>query len=220
MRIFKFIDVYLWIPLFISVGLIRKQPFSSGTDLAVSANNFLTNFAYSFVAAFVFYVLIDVIKRMRDTKALGPSIFKQIIRLKQDILSVCKEAARIAGKPIAEDWTFNKCEIDEIFKQVEWFANADMVDRNMNKVTYSVYVQHFANRTRKHLDILLDYSAFLGAEAAKQIVEIQNGPYLNQLEAIKNFNTSNMDCTFLSETLSKHFTAVENLEKWAKRSGY
>lgn len=219
MKLLRFIDKVLWIPLVICIALITLPIFFQDTTPQLGGRNALVNVSYSFIAAFIFYVLIDALKRMREAQALAPYMRQQISWLKGDVISICREAARIAGETLAEDWVFNAEDMDEIFKKVTWLSEANMVDQNLKKLTFGHYLQHYAGRTRKCLNNVFGFSFFLGSEGARKTAELQRDGYQKHIEMMSGLiKDSRMD--FLTSTLKKHSEMLEDLENWAKKNQF
>jgi len=219
MKLLKFIDKKLWLPLAISIAFVILPILIKDTSPALGSRNIFVNVSYSFIAAFIFYLLIDAAKRMRETEALAPYVSQHIRRLRGDLISICREAASIAGTQLPDDWTFNKAEMETICSNVLWGSSANMMDQHMNKLTFSHYLQDRARRSRESLNCLFGFSVFIGSEGARLVAELQQG-YLKELDMLVALIAPTANMKFLAHSLDRHNKDLVELEGWARKNNF
>ena len=225
MKALKFIDWRLLVPTgvaFIIVALSAFAPALLGVVLGAGFSNALVNISFSMIAAFVFYLVVDVARRKREATAIAPLVSAQIRQLKGSVLSVCREAARIVGTPLSADWQFNRDDVDPIFKKVGLFADAAMVDPAGQRQSFLSFLIYHAQRSDSFLENLVQISPFLGAEAATYIAKIQLDGYLMQMKMLlpiyQNLRKDSK-ADFIGNDIAKHYDAILKLEDWACRNG-
>lgn len=100
MSLFKFIDGRLLFPVALSTFFlllpenVRKVLISYYGEHTISE---LEGIFSSIVAAFIFYVFLDVSKRSRETKVVAPYVSRLVRNLQGDIIAIYSEATLIHG---------------------------------------------------------------------------------------------------------------------------
>lgn len=214
---FHLIDNRLWLPLFLAILAVCSPIILGDIEHYEQFNSIIINVSYSFIAAFIFYLFIDVSKRARDIKALGPHISKYMRMLRNDADSICKEGTRLSGVDISEDWTFDQKQMESIFGQVTAETQANMVSINGNRVDFLQFLKHYDRRMNQSLEILSSFDLFLGSKWASCLADLKNEGFLKEMEMIIPLIEKKSTMGFLADSLSKYYLSLEELEKLTKK---
>lgn len=224
MNFLRLIDWRLYMPAFLALSVVTLSASNislMNNVIGAGAANILINVSYSIIAAFIFYLFVDVSKRARDIEALAPFVSKQVVLLKGDVISVCKEITRVHGTPLPDNWEFNKNDIVNSFGGVLANAQANMVYPDGRPATIFIYIKHHADRSRHWLENLSQVGLFLDGTSTACISEIQTGGYLKQIEMIASFGQqlNNSNLSFLVDAIDNHYRSIIQLEGLFRKGG-
>jgi hypothetical protein len=177
----------------------------------------LRNICFAIIASFVFYFIVDVLKRAREYDAATPYISMQIGMIKGDVLAICREASHLSKRELPDQWKFNRDEVSTIFQNAPPRAPVNMIFYDGRRANLFEYMIDRARRTEKALQNLLIFSSVVGSEGVAKITDIQSDSYLVQMELIAPSvgKMTNTDLSFLTDAFDDHFQHIVALEKWA-----
>jgi len=180
----------------------------------------LINIMSSVIAAFIFYLMIDVQKRWRDIKTIGPHVASLANWLKGDCMAICSEMAQIAKIEYQDE--LNDAYINNLFDKVSPKDQANMVFSDGRKATIMDYMIDRLERTNKFLGDLMSISILLDSEGISHIKEIMHDSYLMQMSFYKNMGKSinNANLSFIASSFIEHCNKVMQLKKWSDEKGF
>ena len=187
------------------------------------AANVLGGFSLSVIAAFVFYLFLEIPRRRREVRSIAPYVSRQIKLLKGDAEAVCMEAANVAGYELTSEWKFRPEDVEKIFQKANPNDPARMVFNDNSQARLIDYLINNAIRDEEFLANLLQISFLLDGEGVARITDVKRGTYLLTLNIMRSTQTTplrNDNISFLAKDFIVHYRAIEKLESWASQSGF
>ncbi|MGC9954747.1 MAG: hypothetical protein ABSD21_10765 [Rhizomicrobium sp.] len=182
---------------------------------------FLVNVSYNIIAAFVFYVFLDLVPKIQEASSLAPYVCQRIQRLKGDVESVCRAMGEASNHQVNADWKVNADDVTSWFSAVRADAPAPMVFFDLSRANMYEYIKHQCRRSDQLLADLIQIAPYLGADLVGQIGLMQRDGYLWQvresvpLERLKKGHT----LAYLSKEILDHYRRLERLELTASGRG-
>jgi len=224
LRTIKLIDWRIWVLVLVST-LVTVLYAVDRRDLVCwfghDSSDVIGQLALAVIAAFLFYIAVDVLRRMREQGAMRPYVSRYIKHLQGDVDAICREVARASGRELPADWKFSAEEVTDLFQRVAPNAQANMVFLDGRSATQLEYMLDRVVRSRRSLGALLQFSVFLGGEALSLIAAIQDSIFFLQLDSMQAIGARirNSDLSVLSDPLCKHQLAVLRLRQWGEAAG-
>jgi hypothetical protein len=184
------------------------------------AGSIVTNISYNVIAAFIFYLFIDLLPTVRSTRELVPYVTRQITLISGDIFSVCQEAARLNGTQITDQWRFNSDDVERFFKGLNTHTEANMVSYDGKKVRFIDFLAHHGKRTEEWLGNLSRAGTFSEGEGAARIAELYESTYLKmlgQIAAASQFRA--FEISSFASVIIDHHKRWTHLRDWSKQRG-
>jgi len=221
-RHWRAVDGWVSAVFVLAIALIVISLFGWLDPIAADAKAATLNVAYSFVAAFVFYFLLDVVPRVRKVRALGPYVKKRLEYLKGDVIAVCREVANSIRADCPSDWEPNQRDVESWFAVAQTNGTANMVFTDGGRAQLIDYFYDRFHRTVGFLRDLTHLGSFLDAELMSRIADVQDDSYLMQLRVTEPLRArlKPVTLTFIAKDLMNHFHRLKELEISAKRSGF
>ncbi len=205
----RFIDTRLW-PIVIVALAFAIAPSKVQCWLKLNFGSHVSDTIYnvsgSVIAAFVFYLFLDVNRRMREVRAVAPYVSRLVRNLQGDVKAVCIEAARASGIQLPSDWQFNSFDVERIFKNTDPRAQANMQFIDGRKASIYDYIYDRLQRTESFLDQLMLVNTQIGTEGLMKLLEIRNSTHLLQLRSLRNLvpHLNNEDMSVFSKPISEY----------------
>jgi hypothetical protein len=224
LRTIKLVDWRIWALVLLSTPTTvlyavdrRDLACWFGRDLS----DVIGQLALAVIAAFLFYIAVDVLRRMREQGAMRPYVSRYIERLQGDVEAICREVARASGRDLPGDWKFAPEEVTDLFRRVAPNAQTNMVFLGGRRATLLEYMFDRVVRSRRSLAALLQFSVFLGGEALSLIAAIQDSSFFMELDAMQAIGAriNNTDLSVLSGSICDHHLAVLRLCEWGEAAG-
>lgn len=223
-KLIRLIDPRLWLLVFPAL-VFAFLPFSVQTwlNLAIGSQTVQTtyNISVSIIAAFVFYLFLDVNRRLREVHHIAPYVSKLVRSLQGDIRAICFEAALTQDIRLPDSWQFYDADVERIFGRTNPRAHANMMFPDGTEASIYDYLYDRLQRTESFLDQLMLVSDQLGADGVMHVLEIRNSTYLQHLRSIRPFIPllKNENMSVFSKPISEYHTRLKDFELWAKRTG-
>lgn len=180
----------------------------------------LTNISYSVIAAFVFYLVIDLLPNVRATRELVPYVTRQISLIGGDTFAICQEAARLNGISIGDEWRFDEKDVERFFKGLDTHRESNIVSYDGAKLRFIDFLVYRGKRTEEWLGNLARVSFFLEGEGAARIAEVHESAYLKMLGQMAGASQfQKLEISSIASTLASHQARLTKLRDWAERKG-
>jgi hypothetical protein len=221
--VLKLVDVWVWPFAIISACVLAGQAFAHDPLEHLVGSHLweLTyNLALAIIAAFIFYLLVDVNRRWQDARSIAPYITKQIKRMKGDVEGICRDAAAAHGDPFPAEWSFDTTDVGRVFVHVAPTTVVKTMSTPIGPATMLDAIVYRVSRTDEALANLARMSSTLGARGMTHVTAIQGTSYLATVKAVLSTHRgmANKNLEIFTKLISDHYAAVLALEDWAKEA--
>jgi hypothetical protein len=225
LNVLKHIEHRLWCIVLPAIGFASTYSFAYdwlAKWIGDHAANVLIGVSLSVIAAFVFYLFLEIPRRRREVRSIAPHVSRQIKMLKDDAQRVCKEAAHVSGAELPSEWKFRPDEVEKFFERANPNDPARMIFNDRSQAKLIDYLIDMAGRGEAFLDNLLQISFLLDGEGIARITDVKRSSYIRMLlsmRSMRNPTEGNKNLSFLSRSFIEYYRAIEKLESWASQSG-
>lgn len=178
----------------------------------------LANVSFSMIAAFVFYLALDVTQRARTVRNLRPYVSQRIQRMKGDLDAIGIEVARAAQRARTQT-VFDPSDFEIDSAALSFATPAALVFPDGQRGTMLDYLLDRSSRTEQQLNHMLAISPFLGPDGVALIAKLQDDSFLSQMRMLRSLRGNvRGSIGTLAKPLSDHHALLAQLESWARRS--
>ena len=139
-------------------------------ETAQAINNALLTLSYSYIAAFVFYLLTNVLPTKHRKDKLGPIIKWKVSKMSRSIHDILLEFAR--GTKLSHD-VHDTTNTETILRSKDWLTVVPMIQQyNQVSISYLKYMKVCGDNMRSQIsDLIIKYHEEM---TAAQLVELEN----------------------------------------------
>ena len=197
-----------WSIIAIQFHIIPYVPTCMSVERAGAMNTALLTLSYSYIAAFVFYILTTVIPSLQRKQKLNAPIIKRVRELSRGIRDILLEFARGTNYIVDER---NTTDTEAILRSKDWFAIVPMIQKYRHiSVTYIDYMKAAGNTVKTQIANII--SRYYGELTPNQLVELEalsDSQFFSTIEFICSIpNTTIADSGYSS--LIEDFIIMQN----------
>ena len=173
-----------------------------------AVNTAMLTLSYSYIAAFVFYMLTTVIPSLQRKQKLNEPIKKRVKELSRGIRDILLEFAQGTNYKVDER---NTTDTEAILRSKDWFAIVPRIQKYRHiSVTHIEYMKAAGNNVRTQIANII--SRYYGELTPDQLVELEalsDSQFFSTIEFICSIpNTTIVDSGYSS--LIEDFITMQN----------
>ncbi len=197
-----------WSIIAIQFHKLPCVPTCMSVGTAKAMNTALLTLSYSYIAAFVFYLLTTVIPAMQRQHKLNAPIKKRVSEISRGIRDILLEFARDTNYKVDERDT---TDTGAILRSKDWFAIVPMIQKYRHlSVTYIEYMKAAGNNVKSQIaNIIARYHGDLTPNQLIELEALSDSQFFRTIDFICSIpNTTIADSGYSS--LIDDFIALQN----------